>query len=47
MLLQRDDAVDRILHVVQGSVVLGVLVGVLADGQMAHQMGVVEGPFWQ
>ena len=41
-LLHRGDAVDRIVHVMQGRVVLGVLV----DGHMAHQLGVVEGPFW-
>ena len=42
VLLHRGDAVDRIVHVMQGRVVLGVLV----DGHMAHQLGVVEGPFW-
>lgn len=42
LLLNRGDAVDRIVHVIQGRVVLGVM----ADGQMAHQLGVVEGPFW-
>ena len=41
-LLHRGDAVDRIVHVMQGRVVLGVM----ADGHMAHQLGVVEGPFW-
>ena len=42
VLLNRGDAVDRIVHVMQGRVVLGVIV----DGHMAHQLGVVEGPFW-
>lgn len=42
VLLNRGDAVDRIVHVLQGRVVLGVMV----DGHMAHQLGVVEGPFW-
>ncbi|MDP4732596.1 MAG: Crp/Fnr family transcriptional regulator [Limnohabitans sp.] len=42
LLLNRGDAVDRIVHVIQGRVVFGVMV----DGQMAHQLGVVEGPFW-
>ncbi|PIT78304.1 Crp/Fnr family transcriptional regulator [Limnohabitans sp. G3-2] len=42
VLLNRGDAVDRIVHILQGRVVLGVMV----DGQMAHQLGVVEGPFW-
>lgn len=41
-LLHRGDPVDRIVHVIRGRVILGVL---LAD-QMAHQLGVVEGPFW-
>ena len=41
-LLHRGDAVDRIVHIMQGRVVLGVM----ADGHMAHQLGVVEGPFW-
>lgn len=42
VLLRRGDAVDRIVHVEQGKVVLGIM----TDGQMAHQLGVVEGPFW-
>jgi CRP-like cAMP-binding protein len=42
VLLSRGNAVDRVVHVVQGRVLLGVMV----DGQMAHQLGVVEGPFW-
>ncbi len=42
VLLNRGDAVERIVHVLQGRVVLGVMV----DGHMAHQLGVVEGPFW-
>ena len=42
VLLHRGDAVDRIVHVMQGRVVLGVL----ADGHMAHQLGVVQGPCW-
>ena len=42
MLLNRGGAVDRVVHVVQGRVVLGVM----AEGLMAHQLGVVEGPFW-
>ncbi len=42
VLLHRGDTVDRIVHVIQGRVVLGVM----ADGQIAHQLGVVEGPFW-
>ena len=35
LLFNRGDAVDRIVHVIQGRVVLGVM----ADGQMAHQLG--------
>lgn len=42
VLLHRGDAVDCIVHVRQGRVVLGVMV----NGVMAHQLGVVEGPFW-
>lgn len=42
VLLRRGDAVENILHVLQGRVVLGIMVG----GVMAHQLGVVEGPFW-
>ena len=42
VLLSRGSAVDRVVHVVHGRVVLGVM----AEGLMAHQMGVVEGPFW-
>ncbi|WP_322993363.1 Crp/Fnr family transcriptional regulator [Limnohabitans sp.] len=42
VLLNRGDAVDCIVHVMQGRVLLGVMV----DGQIAHQLGVVEGPFW-
>lgn len=42
VLLSRGNAVDRVVHVVQGRVLLGIMV----DGQMAHQLGVVEGPFW-
>ena len=42
MLLHRGDAVDQILHIVQGRVVLGIL----QDGEMEHQLGEVEGPFW-
>lgn len=42
VLLHRGDSVDRILHVMQGRVVLGLMV----DAHMAHQLGVVDGPFW-
>lgn len=42
VLLHRGDAVDQILHIVQGRVVLGIL----QDGEMEHQLGEVEGPFW-
>ena len=42
VLLRRGEAVQRIVHVMQGRVVLGVMI----DGQMAHQLGTVEGPFW-
>ncbi len=42
VLLHRGDAADRIVHVLQGKVILGVM----PDGDMTHQLGVVEGPFW-
>jgi CRP/FNR family transcriptional regulator, dissimilatory nitrate respiration regulator len=42
VLLHRGDAVDRIIHVNRGRVTLGVM----HHGVMAHQLGVVEGPFW-
>lgn len=42
VLLSRGQAVDHIVHILQGRVLLGVMV----DGQMAHQLGDVEGPFW-
>lgn len=42
VLLSRGETPQRIVHVLQGRVVLGVMAG----GQMAHQLGVVEGPFW-
>jgi CRP-like cAMP-binding protein len=42
VLLHRGDPVEHLLHILQGRVVLGVMV----DGVMAHQLGVVEGPFW-
>lgn len=42
VLLHRGEAVDRIVHVLQGRVVLGVM----TEGLMTHQLGVVEGPFW-
>lgn len=42
VLLRRGDAVERITHLEQGRVLLGVMV----EGHMAHQLGVVEGPCW-
>jgi CRP-like cAMP-binding protein len=42
VLLHRGDAVDRMVHIVKGRVVLGVL----QNGEMEHQLGEVEGPFW-
>ncbi len=42
VLLRRGEPVEHIVHVVRGRVTLGVLQG----GQMAHQLGVVEGPLW-
>jgi CRP-like cAMP-binding protein len=42
VLLHRGDALEYIVRVLQGRVVLGVLV----DDQMVHQLGVLEGPLW-
>lgn len=42
VLLHRGDVLDHIVHVMQGRVVLGVML----EGHMTHQLGVVEGPFW-
>lgn len=42
VLLHRGEPVEHLLHILQGRVVLGVMV----EGVMAHQLGVVEGPFW-
>jgi CRP/FNR family transcriptional regulator, dissimilatory nitrate respiration regulator len=42
VLLHRGDAVDRMVFVMQGRVVLGVM----GTAQLAHQLGVGEGPFW-
>lgn len=41
-LLHRGDAVVHLFHILKGRVVLGVMV----DSLMTHQLGVVEGPFW-
>ena len=42
VLLHRGEPVAHLVHLLQGRVVFGVMV----DGVMAHQLGVVEGPFW-
>lgn len=42
VLLHRGDEVQRIVHVVQGKVVLGVL----QQGEIAHQLGELKGPCW-
>lgn len=42
VLLHRGDPGEHIAHILQGRVVLGVMV----NGVMTHQLGVVEGPFW-
>jgi CRP-like cAMP-binding protein len=41
-LLRRGEAAQRFIHVNSGRVILGVQ----QQGVMAHQLGVVEGPFW-
>ncbi len=42
VLLHRGEPVADLVHLLQGRVVLEVMV----EGVMAHQLGVVEGPFW-
>lgn len=42
VLQQRQQRLTSVLHLDRGRVVLGVR----EDGQMRHQLGVVEGPFW-
>ena len=42
VLLRRGEPVDHVMHVLQGRVVIGIL----SQGQMEHQLTVVEGPFW-
>jgi len=41
-LLRRGERAGRVLHVMQGRVVLGVM----HEGQIEHQLGQVDGPFW-
>lgn len=41
-LLRRGEAAQRFIHVNSGRVILGVQ----QQGVIAHQLGVVEGPFW-
>ena len=38
----RNENLNTVLHLVSGRVQLGIR----EDGQMRHQLGVVEGPFW-
>ena len=40
VLLRRGEVVERIVHVLQGRVLLGVM----SDHHMAHPLGVVHGP---
>lgn len=42
LLLRRGDAVQRVVHLTQGRVLLGVMF----DGRMARQLGAVVGPCW-
>ena len=42
VLLRRGDAVQRVVHLTKGRVLLGVM----HDGRMAHQLGALEGPCW-
>lgn len=41
-LLQRQSPMQEVIHVDAGRVALGVM----EDGVLAHQLGVVQGPFW-
>ncbi len=42
VLLRRGESTDQVLHLERGRVVLGLL----DQGGLHHQLGVVEGPFW-
>ena len=42
VLLRRGECADQLLHLESGRVVLGLL----DQGGLHHQLGVVEGPFW-
>lgn len=42
VLLRRGECTDQVLHLERGRVTLGVL----DQGGLHHQLGVVEGPFW-
>lgn len=42
VLLRRGDAPQQVLHVLSGRVLLGVM----QQGQLEHQLSQVEGPFW-
>ncbi len=42
VLLRRGESTDQVLHLQRGRVVLGLL----DEGGLHHQLGVVEGPFW-
>lgn len=42
VLLRRGEPVGHLMHVLQGRVAIGIL----SQGEMEHQLAVVEGPFW-
>ena len=42
VLLRRGECTDQVLHLERGRVMLGLL----DQGGLHHQLGVVEGPFW-
>ncbi len=42
VLLRRGQAASKALHLLSGRVAFGVI----ENGEMVHQLGVVEGPFW-
>ncbi|MFM8920233.1 MAG: Crp/Fnr family transcriptional regulator, partial [Limnohabitans sp.] len=42
VLLRRGQVATQALHLLRGRVAFGVI----ENGEMVHQLGVVEGPFW-
>ena len=42
VLLRRGQAANKAIHLLTGRVAFGVI----EDGELVHQLGTVEGPFW-